>query len=97
MCPRWASSSFRSCIFVQDGAAMATYDAIEALRRPVLRPLRCWLDPWGMQAPVLGAPMRGGHVSTARPGLALAQDRNPRADTLGSRPVDTPFPSDVLG
>ena len=46
----WESSgsSGEPGIFVQDGAAMATYDALEALRRPALRPLQRWLDPWGL-------------------------------------------------
>ena len=47
----WESSgsSGEPGIFVQDPAAMAVYDALEALRRPVLRPLQQWLDPWGWQ------------------------------------------------
>ena len=35
-------------LFVQDAAAMAVYDVLEAMRRPVLRPLQRWLDPWGL-------------------------------------------------
>ena len=44
----WESSgsSGEPAIFVQDAAAMAVYDALEAFRRPMLRPLRRWLDPW---------------------------------------------------
>ncbi len=34
-------------LFVQDSEALAVYDALEALRRPVLQPLRRCLDPWG--------------------------------------------------
>ena len=34
-------------LFVQDSQALAVYDALEALRRPVLQPLRRCLDPWG--------------------------------------------------
>ncbi|OUM00913.1 phenylacetate--CoA ligase family protein [Variovorax sp. JS1663] len=43
----WESSgsSGEPCIFVQDARAMAVYDALEALRRPPLTPLRRWLDP----------------------------------------------------
>lgn len=33
-------------VFVQDPAALAVYDALEALRRPVLQPLRRCGDPW---------------------------------------------------
>ena len=44
----WESSgsSGEPGIFVQDATAMAVYDALEALRRPELRPLRRLLDPW---------------------------------------------------
>lgn len=51
-------------IFVQDGAAMATYDAIEALRRPALRPLQRWLDPWGMQERSVFVGAIGGHFAS---------------------------------
>lgn len=34
-------------VFVQDRQALAVYDALEALRRPVLQPLRRCIDPWG--------------------------------------------------
>ena len=34
-------------LFVQDSQALAVYDALEALRRPVLQPLRRCIDPWG--------------------------------------------------
>ncbi len=44
----WESSgsSGEPGIFVQDDAAMAVYDALEAMRRPVLHPGRRLLDPW---------------------------------------------------
>ncbi len=44
----WESSGSSGVpgIFVQDAGAMAVYDALEALRRPVTRPLQRWLDPW---------------------------------------------------
>src|SRR4029453_15962838 len=46
----WESSgsSGEPAIFVQDAAAMAVYDALEALRRPDLTPMRHLLDPWGL-------------------------------------------------
>ena len=45
----WESSgsSGEPGLFVQDRAALAVYDALEALRRPVLQPLRRCIDPWG--------------------------------------------------
>ncbi len=62
----WESSgsSGKPGIFVQDGAAMATYDALEALRRPTLRPLQRWLDPWGIgeRSAFVGA--IGGHFAS---------------------------------
>ncbi|MFM9916745.1 MAG: phenylacetate--CoA ligase family protein [Rhizobacter sp.] len=44
----WESSgsSGEPGVFVQDAHALATYDALEALRRPVLQPLRRCIDPW---------------------------------------------------
>ena len=44
----WESSgsSGEPGVFVQDAPAMAVYDALEALRRPVLQPVERWLDPW---------------------------------------------------
>lgn len=44
----WESSgsSGEPGVFVQDPAAMAVYDALEALRRSPLRPLQRMLDPW---------------------------------------------------
>ncbi len=46
----WESSGSTGepAIFVQDPAALAVYDALEILRRPVLRPLERWLDPWAL-------------------------------------------------
>ena len=62
----WESSgsSGEPGIFVQDGAAMATYDAIEALRRPALRPLQRWMDPWGMQERSVFVGAIGGHFAS---------------------------------
>ena len=44
----WESSgsSGEPGVFVQDAQALAVYDALEALRRPVMQPMRRWLDPW---------------------------------------------------
>jgi len=44
----WESSGSTGVpgVFVQDAAAMAVYDALEALRKPDLMPLRHLLDPW---------------------------------------------------
>lgn len=46
----WESSgsSGEPGVFVQDAHALAAYDALEALRRPVLQPLRRYIDPWYM-------------------------------------------------
>ena len=45
----WESSgsSGEPGLFVHDAAALAVYDALEGLRRPVLQPLRRCIDPWG--------------------------------------------------
>jgi len=44
----WESSgsSGEPGVFVQDAQALAVYDALEALRRPVMQPMRRWFDPW---------------------------------------------------
>lgn len=64
----WESSgsSGEPGIFVQDAAALAVYDALEGLRRPVLQPLRRWLDPWllGERIAFVGA-THGHFASTA--------------------------------
>ena len=63
----WESSgsSGEPGIFVQDAAALAVYDALEGLRRPVLQPLRRWLDPWllGERIAFVGA-IHGHFAST---------------------------------
>lgn len=68
----WESSgsSGEPGIFVQDAAAMAVYDALEAFRRPTLRPLRRLLDPWYLGERIAFVGATGGHfasvVSTER-------------------------------
>ncbi len=61
----WESSgsSGEPGIFVQDGGAMAVYDALEALRRPVLRPFN-WLDPWGLGQRIAFVGATGGHFAS---------------------------------
>ena len=51
-------------LFVQDAAAMAVYDALEAVRRPVLRPLQRWLDPWGLTERIAFVGATGGHFAS---------------------------------
>ena len=62
----WESSgsSGEPAVFVQDAAAMAVYDALEALRRPLLRPLQRWLDPWQMGERVAFVGAIGGHFAS---------------------------------
>ena len=62
----WESSgsSGEPGIFVQDASAMAAYDALEALRRPVLRPLQRALDPWGLGERVAFVGATGGHFAS---------------------------------
>ncbi len=62
----WESSGSSGTpgIFVQDAAAMAVYDALEALRRPVLRPLQRILDPWGMHERIAFVGAIGGHFAS---------------------------------
>lgn len=51
-------------IFVQDVAAMAAYDALEALRRPVLRPLQRLMDPWSLGERIAFVGAIGGHFAS---------------------------------
>jgi phenylacetate-coenzyme A ligase PaaK-like adenylate-forming protein len=62
----WESSgsSGEPCIFVQDPHAMAVYDALEALRRPTLQPLRRWLDPWCLGERVAFVGATNGHFAS---------------------------------
>lgn len=50
--------------FVQDAAAMAVYDALEALRKPDLAPLRRLLDPWGLGDRIVFVGAVGGHFAS---------------------------------
>lgn len=62
----WESSGSSGTpgIFVQDASAMAVYDALEALRRPVLRPLQRMLDPFGMHERTAFVGAVGGHFAS---------------------------------
>lgn len=77
----WESSGSTGepAIFVQDERAMGIYDALEALRRPVLRPWQSWLDPWGLTEHMAFVGATGGHFASTvsverlrllQPGLA---------------------------
>ncbi|RJP67161.1 MAG: phenylacetate--CoA ligase family protein [Comamonadaceae bacterium] len=62
----WESSgsSGEPAVFVQEARAMGVYDALEALRRPVLRPLQRWLDPWGLSERMAFVGATGGHFAS---------------------------------
>lgn len=77
----WESSGSTGepAIFVQDAQAMAVYDALEALRRPQLRPLDRWLDPWSLTERIAFVGATDGHFASTvsverlrrrQPGLA---------------------------
>jgi hypothetical protein len=51
-------------VFVQDAAAMAVYDALEALRKPDLRPLRWSYDPLGLGERIVFLGALGGHFAS---------------------------------
>lgn len=51
-------------IFVQDTAAMAVYDALEALRRPNLCPLNRMVDPWYLGERIAFVGATGGHFAS---------------------------------
>lgn len=62
----WESSgsSGEPGLFVQDAAAMAVYDALEALRRPTAQPLRRLLDPWLWRERIAFVGATGGHFAS---------------------------------
>ncbi|MEP7295251.1 MAG: AMP-binding protein [Burkholderiales bacterium] len=62
----WESSgsSGEPGVFVQDAASMAVYDALEALRRPVLRPWQRMLDPWLLGERIAFVGATGGHFAS---------------------------------
>jgi len=51
-------------IFVQDGQAMAVYDALEALRRSAPRPLVHWMDPLHLAERHAFVGATGGHFAS---------------------------------
>lgn len=62
----WESSgsSGEPGLFVQDGYAMAVYDALEALRRPVPAPWSSTLNPWGLGQRTAYIGATGGHFAS---------------------------------
>lgn len=62
----WESSgsSGEPGLFVQDAAAMAVYDALEALRRPNLRGLGHLFDPWGLRETMAFVGATTGHFAS---------------------------------
>lgn len=62
----WESSgtSGQPGIFVQDGQAMAVYDALEALRRSAPRPLAHWMDPLHLADRHAFVGVTGGHFAS---------------------------------
>lgn len=77
----WESSGSTGepAIFVQDAHAMAVYDALEALRRPDLRPLERLVDPWSLGERIAFVGATEGHFASTvsierlrrlQPGLA---------------------------
>ena len=62
----WESSgsSGEPGIFIQDAAAMAVYDALEALRRPAARPLQRLFDPWSLAEQLVFVGAVGGHFAS---------------------------------
>lgn len=82
----WESSgsSGEPGIFVQDASAMAVYDALEALRRPVLRPLQWLLDPWGLSERSVFVGATGGHFASTVSIERLRRLNPPLAHSLHS-------------
>jgi len=62
----WESSgsSGEPAIFIQDVSAMAVYDALESLRRPLFRPLQRLLDPLCLGERIVFVGATGGHFAS---------------------------------
>lgn len=62
----WESSgtSGQPGVFVQDARAMATYDALETLRRSVPQPLQRWLDPLYLSERIAFVGATTGHFAS---------------------------------
>lgn len=62
----WQSSgsSGEPAVFVQDPDAMGVYDALEALRRPAVNPLRRLFDPWYLSERVAFVGATSGHFAS---------------------------------
>lgn len=62
----WESSgsSGEPGLFVQDAAALAVYDALEALRRSSPRPLQRQFDPWYLGERIAFVGATGGHFAS---------------------------------
>ena len=62
----WESSgsSREPAVFVQEPQAMAVYDALEALRRPGLRPAQRWMDPFWMTERIAFVGAIDGHFAS---------------------------------
>jgi len=63
-------------VFVQDAASMAVYDALEAWRRPLLRPWQRLLDPWMLGERIAFVGATGGHFASTV-SMARLQRLNP--------------------
>ncbi|WP_431273048.1 phenylacetate--CoA ligase family protein [Variovorax ureilyticus] len=62
----WESSgsSGEPGIFVQDDLALAVFDALDAVRRPMLRPMPHLFDPWGWGERVAFVGATNGHFAS---------------------------------
>ncbi|MBK9574794.1 MAG: phenylacetate--CoA ligase family protein [Rhodoferax sp.] len=71
----WESSgtSGQPGVFVQDAQAMATYDALEALRRSAPQPLQRWIDPLYMTERIAFVGATTGHFASYVSILRLCQ------------------------
>ncbi len=71
----WESSgsSHEPGVFVQNAQTMAVYDALEALRRSTLRPLRRWFDPLGFSERIAFVGATSGHFASFVSLLRLRQ------------------------
>jgi phenylacetate-CoA ligase len=91
----WESSgsSGEPGIFVQDAAAMAVYDALEALRRPAPEPMRRALDPWYLGERIAFVGAIGGHFASVVANARLRQINPACASTLHDVSFLQPLPA----
>lgn len=91
----WESSGSTGepAIFMEDVQAMAVYDALEALRRPVVRPLDRLFDPWALSERIAFVGATDGHFASTVSVERLRRLQPGLAQRLVGMPFLQPLPA----